>query len=631
MQDTESPAELGQYPIQPIPFTQVGIADRFWRPRLETNRVRTLPSSFRKCEETGRIDNFAVAAGTKPGHHVGIYYNDSDVFKLIEGASYSLALHPDPDLDRYLDDLIALIAGSQEGDGYLYTARTIDPAQVNESRSGSERWSRLEHSHELYNIGHLYEAAVAHHEATGKRTLLDVAIKSADLVDREFGPSARRDPPGHQEIEIGLVRLARVTGERRYLDLARFFLAQRGDATGHALYGEYAQDHRPVLEQDSAVGHAVRAIYMYSAMADVAALAGNDAYVRAIDRIWRDVVSSKIYVTGGVGARRAGEAFGDGFELPNETAYAETCAAIANVLWNHRMFLLHGDSRYVDVLERTLYNGLLAGVSLSGTEFFYPNPLATDGASNFNYGTGSARSPWFDCSCCPTNVARFLPSLPGYQYAVRGDALFVNLYVAGHAELAVGGVDTSLTQATDYPWDGAVRLDVAPARPLRFRLHLRVPGWSRGHPIPGQLYRYLDDRPASVTVTVNGTVQEIEVADGYLVLDREWSQGDSVGLELEMPVRRVVADERVTADRGRIAIERGPLVYCAEGVDNGGTVLEKTVARDREFEPVPLGRELEGARGLRGGDLLLVPYYAWGHRGAGEMTVWLREDGRGRS
>lgn len=624
MQDTDSPAPVANYPIQPVPFTQVHIDHGFWHARLETNRTRTIPTDFKKCEDTARIDNFAVAAGRKSGRHVGIYYNDSDVYKVIEGASYSLATHPDPALDAYLDQLIDVIAAAQENDGYLYTARTIDPTAADPDRVGPDRWSRLEHSHELYNVGHLYEAAVAHYQATGKRSLLDVAVKNADLICSEFGPTARHDPPGHQEIEIGLVRLSRVTGQTRYLELAKFFLDQRGNPKTHELYGQYAQDHQPVTQQAEAVGHAVRATYMYCAMADVAALTGNTTYIDAIDRIWTDVAASKLYITGGIGARHEGEAFGSPFELPNDTAYAETCAAIANVMWNHRMYLLHGDTKYIDVLERTLYNGLLSGVSLSGTEFFYPNPLAATGLFNFNYGTGSARSPWFDCSCCPTNVARFLPSLPGYVYAQQGTDLFVNLYVAGHATLELEGTNVAITQTTNYPWDGKVRLEVVPDEPTHFQLKLRIPGWAQGHPTPTGLYRYVDARPASISVNVNGEIWPARPEGGYLMLEREWKNGDTVELDLGMPVRQVLADERVEADEGRVAIERGPVVYCAEGVDHGGALPEATSAVEGRLVPEQMEGVLTGTTALRGQDLLLVPYFAWGHRGVGPMAVWLR-------
>ncbi|MBM4081180.1 MAG: glycoside hydrolase family 127 protein, partial [Planctomycetes bacterium] len=402
------------YPIQPVPFTAVRVRDEFWQPRMETNRAVTVWYDLKKCEETGRIDNFAKAAGLMKGEFRGIPFDDSDVYKVIEGAAYSLALQPDPKLDKYLDEIIAKIAAAQEPDGYLYTARRLFPAEKMPAMSGRERWSNLASSHELYNVGHLYEAAVAHFLATGKRSLLDVALRNADFICQTFGPGAdqRKDPPGHQEIEMGLVKLYRVTAERKYLDQAKFFLDQRGRPEGHKLRGAGQQDHKPVVEQDEAVGHSVRACYMYSGMADVAALTGDAAYLRAIDRLWENVVGKKLYLTGGVGARPKGEAFGDAHELPNSTAYTETCAAIANALWNHRMFLLHGHAQYLDVLERIIYNGFLAGVALSGDQFFYPNPLEADGKRRFNHG-GATRQPWFGCACCPVNVVRFIPSLAG--------------------------------------------------------------------------------------------------------------------------------------------------------------------------------------------------------------------------
>ncbi len=440
------------YPIRPVPFTAVEIKDGFWSPRLETNRSVTVRHDFDKCETTGRVANFAVAGGLAKGEFVGLFgFNDSDVYKVIEGASYSLRLRPDPGLESYVDEIIAKIAAAQEDDGYLYTAGTIPTlAQKPTCCVSRPRWSDIASGHELYNLGHLYEAAVAHHQATGKRTLLDVALKSADLLTRVFGPGRRLDPPGHQEVEIGLVKLYRATGEQKYLDQARFFLEQRGNAAGHKLYGAYSQDHVPVLQQTEAVGHAVRAGYMYSAMADVGALTGDEGYVRALGGLWDSVVSRKLYLTGGIGARREGEAFGDDYELPNRTAYAETCAAIANAMWNHRLFLLHGDAKYLDVLERIVYNGFLSGVSLDGERFFYPNPLASDGERSFNMGQ-KGRSAWFDCSCCPTNVVRFLPSIAGYVYAQRERDVFVNLFVAGRGELDLGGLKLGIRQETALP------------------------------------------------------------------------------------------------------------------------------------------------------------------------------------
>jgi len=622
------------YPFTPVPFTSVTFEDDFWAPRLETNRQVTLPFNFRKCEETGRIDNFAKAAGQMPGQHEGIFYNDSDVFKVVEGAAYTLALAPDPELDRYLDEMIAIFAAAQEADGYLYTARSIDPGAVQADREGPTRWSNLRVNHELYNVGHLYEAAAAHFQATGKRTLLDVALKNADLIDSVFGPGKRQAVPGHQEIEIGLAKLYRVTGDERYLRLAKFFLDERGHAHGRELYANhdnpgYMQDHLPVVEQSEAVGHAVRAGYMYTGMADVAALTGDSSYIAAIDRLWENVVGRKLYLTGGIGARHKGEAFGDDYELPNAEAYAETCAAIANVLWNQRMFLLHGDARYIDVLELSLYNGFLAGVSLSGDEFFYTNPLAADGKWAFNRGS-TGRQPWFDCSCCPTNDVRFIPSLPGYLYATDSGSLYVNLFVAGEGHVELDGLSVHLRQETAHPWEGRIRLHVDPAQPAEFALHLRIPGWARNRPAPGGLYRFLEASRAEPRLIVNGEPVAVQMGKGYARLRRTWQAGDVVDLVLPMPVRRVLCHDAVEGNRGRVALMRGPLVYCVEGVDNGGRVADLVLADDTALNAEHRAGLLNGVTVIRSEGahpITAIPYYAWAHRGAGEMEVWIKRDG----
>jgi len=619
------------YPIAPVPFTAVRVTDAFWQPRFETNRTVTLPYCFRKCAETGRIDNFLRAAGRLPGPYQGYAFNDSDVFKVVEGAAYALAQHPDPQLDQYLDELIAKFAAAQEPDGYLYAARTTDGEKVQEM-SGKTRYSNLRWSHELYNVGHLYEAAVAHHAATDKRNLLEVALKSADHVQREFGPDRRIDPPGHQEIEIGLARLFRTTGDERYLALAKFFLDARGrNHDRRPSYEEYAQDHQPVTEQDHPVGHSVRAVYMYCGMADVAALTGDERYATAIDRIWRNMVEKRMYVTGGIGARHGGEAFGDDYELPNASAYCETCAAIANALWNQRMFLRHGDGQYVDVLERVLYNGFLSGVSLSGDRFFYVNPLASDGKAE--------RKEWFDCSCCPTNVVRFLPSIPGYVYARGHGGVYVNLFIAGSATIPVGRQPVEFTQETRYPWEGAVRIRLFLREPARFPLFVRIPGWALGRPAPGSLYTFADRHAEAPTLTVNGQSEKLNVEKGFAQIDRQWQAGDTVELKLPLPVRRLACDPQVKDNVGRVALQRGPLVYCVEGVDHGGAVRDLVLPDEAELRAEAAPDLLGGVTVLRGparrvvreGDavrttdveLRAVPYYAWCHRGAGEMAVWL--------
>lgn len=621
------------YPYRPLPFTQVHIQDRFWSPRIETNRRVTIPYDFQQCEATGRIDNFLKAAGKMAGPHEGRQFNDSDVFKVIEGAAYALQVQPDPELEAYLDDLIEKIAAAQEADGYLYTARTIDPANV-QPAAGAERWSYLTMSHELYNLGHMYEGAVAYYQATGKRAFLDVCIKSANLIAQVFGPDALRDVPGHQEIELGLVKLYRTTGDATYLNLAKFFLDERGHANGRELQQAYdnpgyMQDHKPVVEQDEAVGHAVRAVYMYSAIADVAALTGDEAYLRAIRRIWQDVVEKKLSLTGGIGARHKGEAFGEAYELPNLTAYNETCAAIASIFWNHRLFLLDGGGSYYDILERTLYNGFLSGVALEGDTFFYVNPLAADGKFHFNRDDNQSRQPWFVTSCCPTNVVRLLPSLPGYIYALRDERLYVNLFIGSATTVEIAGTQVRISQETDYPWDGRVAVKVDPAEPAEFTLSLRIPSWVQGVPLPSDLYSYLDDTPADYALLLNDApYEDVDLGgDGYASITREWQPGDTLTWDLPMPIRRVLGHPNIEDTRGKVALERGPLVYCAEGIDNGGQALNLYLPDDLALSAEHRDDLLGGLTVISGEGFMAIPYYAWAHRGVGEMAVWFRRDG----
>lgn len=619
------------YPIVPTPFTRVRINGGFWAPRLETNRTVTIPFDFKKCEETGRVDNFAVAGGLKKGTFKGIRYDDSDVFKVVEGASYSLQTHYDPKLDRYLDSLITLFAAAQEPDGYLYTIRTImkDSTAKRDKGAGPTRYSYEAHSHELYNVGHMYEAAVAHFQATGKRMLLNIAIKNANHLMSVIGPDKLIVVPGHEETEIGLVKLYRVTGDKRYLDFARFLVDMRGRADKRKLYDEfgnmgpaYFQDHLPVTQQREAVGHSVRAGYLYAAMTDLAAIEQDKAYLEALKAIWTDVVQRKQYLTGGLGAKENGEAFGKPYELPNDVAYAETCAAVANMLWNHRMFLLTGEAKYMDVFERVLYNGFLAGVSLEGDKFFYVNPLASDGKRKFNVRTEATRAPWFRTSCCPTNVVRFLPSLPGYVYASKGNELFVNLFLANAADIMVNNQKVRIEQQTNYPWNGAVQLTLRPAKAQAFTLRLRVPGWVSGSPLPSQLYAYADKTTPGYSLKVNGKTLKPAVENGYASITRTWKPGDRVEWVLDMPVREVIANEKVEDDRGRVAIERGPLVYCAEGADNKGQALNLTVKPGQVFTAEVNPGLLGGITVLKADNTTLIPYYAWSHRGPGEMAVW---------
>ncbi len=626
------------YPIHPVPFTEVRVSDVFWTPRLDTNREVTVWYDYKKCEETGRIDNFAKAAKLIPGAHRGDPFDDSDVFKVVEGAAYCLALQRDAPLEEYTDALIDKIAAAQEPDGYLYTARTIHPDNP-PGRASKTRWLNERgalgkgDSHELYNAGHMYEAAVAYYQATGKRKLLDVALKHADLVASVFGPGPDqlKIPSGHQEIEIGLVKLFRTTGDQKYLDLAKFLLDCRGrnfeDDQAKRTPNPYYADHIPVTAQREAVGHAVRSAYMFSAMADIAALTGDEAYLKAIDALWKNVVGKKMHLTGGIGASPAGEAFGGNYELPNQSAYLETCAAIANALWNHRMFLLHGDAKYMDVLERVIYNGFLSGAGITGNRFFYPNPLESDGKHKFNHGDNQ-RSPWFGCSCCPVNNVRFIPSIPGFIYATHDRELYVNLFISGSAKINLGPTQLAVVQATEYPWRGESRLTIAElAGKRKFTLRVRVPGWARNQPTPDDLYAYSDGLQPCVRLRVNDQSAEVRLVQGYAVLERTWRRGDTVTLEMEMPTRVVKAHPSVKADRARFALERGPLVYCAEGADNGGTVLDKVFPGPVRFSTGTA--QILGARvasvtmdGGAAGKLVCVPYYAWCHRGPNEMRVW---------
>jgi DUF1680 family protein len=626
------------YPIRPVPFTAVKMADHFWRPRMETNRAVTIRHAFQKCEETGRLDNFALAGGLIKGEQKGIYpFDDTDVYKTLEGASYALMVDPDPALEAYMDSVIALVAAAQEEDGYLYTVRTNKTERL-KNWFGDQRWEKLEGSHELYNAGHLFEAAAAHFQATGKRNLLDVALKYADLLDKTFGPGKLQKPPGHQVIEMGLVKLYRVTGEKRYLNLAKFFLDVRGKPLdGRKLYGEYSQDHKPVLQQDEAVGHAVRAGYMYSGMADVAALTNDDAYVKAIDHLWDNVVGKKLYLIGGIGAKGSNEGFSSNYDLPNMSAYNETCASISNVYWNHRLFLLHGDAKYLDIMERTLYNALLSGISLEGTRFFYPNPLESVGQHE--------RAEWFGCACCPGNVTRFIASVPGYVYGTRDNELFVNLYASNEAQLTLNNQKLRLVQETDYPWNGATRLTLHPEpEEMQITLNLRIPGWAQGRPVASDLYHYLNNESAHISLRVNGDAIPLKIKNGFAQIRRTWHDGDVVELNIPMLIRRIVAHDSVKADIKRVALERGPIVFCAEWPDHdGGHVRNLLLPDDANLTTEFLADRLRGIQVIRGKaagyyfdqneklekkeqQLLAIPYYAWAHRGKGEMTVWFARD-----
>ena len=641
----------GGYPINPVPFTSVKVTDNFWGQRLKASREVTIPLAFSKCEETGRYTNFTraaqmmelqknpalkdnpayaeVAKGVKIG---GYSFDDTDVYKTIEGASYLLQTYPDKKLKKYIDSVLVVVASAQEPDGYLFTARTQNPAAPHEWATG-KRWEKVEDlSHEFYNLGHMVEGAIAHYQATGQRNFLDIAIRYADCVYNEIGEGEGKQVyvPGHQIAEMALAKLYTVTGEKKYLDLAKFFLDKRGYTSRR---DQYSQAHQPVIEQSEAVGHAVRAAYMYSGMADVAALTGDQAYIDAIGHIWDNIVSKKLYVTGGIGATASGEAFGKNYELPNMSAYCETCAAIGNVYMNYRLFLLHGESKYYDVLERSLYNGLISGVSLEGNGFFYPNPLESMGQHQ--------RQAWFGCACCPSNICRFIPSLPGYIYAVKDNNVYVNLFVSNTATLKVGGKKLTLSQKTEYPWDGAIGITVDRATGHDFTLKLRIPGWVKGQVVPSDLYAYADNKRLDYTITVNGEAVEKTVGkDGYLAINRRWKKGDRIEFHLDMQPRTVKANARVEADRGRLAIERGPIVYCAEWPDNEFDIMTLLLNREPKFEEVrrndllygitqlktnaqTLSYDEEGCLQAKDVTLTLIPYYAWAHRGSGKMSVWL--------
>jgi len=623
------------YPISPVPFTSVKVTDAFWGQRLKASREVTIPLAFSKCEETGRYKNFINAAHPSDTTKVtGFSFDDTDVYKTIEGASYSMQTFPNKKLDKYIDSVLTIVAAAQEPDGYLYTARTMNPKHPHEW-SGTKRWEKEEDlSHELYNLGHMVEGAIAHYQATGKATFLNIARKYADCAIREIGPNPGQVVvvPGHQIAEMALSKLYVVTGEKKYLDFAKFLLDQRGKTK---FVQEYSQSHKPVLEQDEAVGHAVRAEYMYSGMADVAALTGDQGYINAIDRIWDNIVNKKIYITGGVGATGNGEAFGANYELPNMSAYCETCAAIGNVYLNYRLFLLHGEAKYYDVLERTLYNGLISGVSLDGGGFFYPNPLESIGQHQ--------RQPWFGCACCPSNIARFIPSVPGYIYATHNNDVYVNLFMANNSEIKVSGKPVALKQATNYPWSGDVNLEISPKSKQVFSLKIRIPGWVKGAVVPGNLYNYADKKMLDYSVKVNGQAVESSLDKGYFSINRTWVKGDKVEIHFDMEPRTVKAHPAVEADRGKVAIERGPLVYCAEWPDNDFSVLSVMLNKKPEFtvESKPellyginmihtdaqvLSYDAKGRVVAKDVKLNMVPYYAWAHRGSGEMAVWLSND-----
>ncbi len=623
--------EAKDYSLKAVPLSAIRLNDGFWAPRVEANWTVTLPHVACQCESSGRVENFRKASGEVEGYFQGNPFDDSDVFKTIEAVSYILLAHEDGKLEDYVDGLIHNIQSAQEEDGYLYTPHTAGNPETVE-----QRWSNLMWSHELYNLGTLYEAAVAYSEATGKQQLMAIAIKSAEMVDFTFGPKEEQlhEPDGHEEIEVGLVKLYRETGRKNFLELANYFIDQRGTGiTGKKDFLEYSQDHKRVTEQKEAVGHAVRAAYLYMAMADVGVLMGRHDFLDALAHIWENMVSRKMYLTGGIGSRWEGEAFGGDYELPNETAYNETCAAIASVLWNQRMFQIHKQAKYVDVLERVLYNAVLSGISLDGKKFFYPNPLATDGINPFNFGTAGRRE-WFDCPCCPTSFIRFMPQLPGLFYCFGEGEIFVNLFGSSEVDFPISNsCSVRINQRSNYPWSGKIEFELFLTESTRFTLNLRIPGWAQGRPVPSDLYSYVDSSFLPPQVLVNDQLFEFQIKNGFAVLDRVWKSGDGIEVQLDMPVRRVVANGKVDADIGKVAIERGPIVYCVESIDNPSLdfLLPDSVVLQTSSRPdvlngvtIVIGERVNhlGADSPRV-HFTAIPYYSWNNRGEGAMKVWL--------
>ena len=636
------------YGISPIPFHQVKMSDNFWQPRIKAVQEVTVPLTFEKSEATGRIKNFEIAAGATEGKFCTVYaFDDSDVFKAIEGAAYYLQTNKDPKFTTYINDLIQKIGAAQEEDGYLFTWRTIedinrkkgtwtaaDDKNANVKRTASKRWENVDqHSHELYNAGHLYEAAVAWKEATNNDNLLQIAFKNVDLILKEFGSGKIEKAPGHQEIELGLVRLYEYTGDYKYLNLAQFFLEARG-------YGEsYMQNHQKVRDQREAVGHAVRLGYMFSAAADVTAHTGTQAYLSAMNAVWEDIVQKKMYITGGVGSTGSNEGYSQPFELPNFSAYNETCSSIAFVMWNRRMFQLTGDSKYYDVLERTLYNALNAGLALDGGSFFYPNPL--EARMNVE------RRPWFNCACCPPNLSRFYSSLPSYIYAKSRKNVYVNLFAS--SETTVENINSrgqiipvKLIQKTGYPYDGKVNITVQPQKPNSFTLRIRIPGWARGDAVPGRLYSF-DNKAGQVILKLNGKLVKTKIKNGYAVLKRKWRTNDQVELIMPMPIQKVTANGNIAENNGKVALQRGPLMYCLEGKDQADDrILSTLITDETKFTSTFNSKLLGGVQTIdfkgflvkdstKNGDLIptdfkAIPYFTWANRGKDNMLVWLPID-----
>lgn len=616
------------YEIEPVNIQNVKLTDSFWLPIIKRVQEVTIEYAIKKCDEEGRFENFLIAGKQKTGTTRGdMPFDDTDVYKIIEGASNTLISAPNPKLERVLDSMIAIVKIGQEPDGYITTWRTINPAKppapwvpVIEGK----RWESLQISHELYNPGHLIEAAIVHYEATGKTNFLDIAIKAADMLVRTFGdnPGQIKGVPGHQIVETGLLKLYQITGKEDYLKLAKYYLDNRGNPNNHKLYGEYAQDHMPVIEQKEAVGHAVRAVYMYAGMTDIVALTKDKAYENAVNTIWNNMVNKKMYITGGIGSRHDGEAFGVNYELPNLTAYNETCAAIGDVYWNHRLHSLYGKSQYFDVIERTMYNGLISGISLDGKQFFYPNALEADGVYKSNRGS-CTRQGWFDCSCCPTNLIRFIPSIPGLIYSKTKNDLYVNLYASNNASFTLGKTDLQISQQTSYPWNGKVGISVNPKKESKFTIKLRIPGWARNEVLPGDLYTYKKASTQKPSITVNGEVLAIQPENGYFNVTRNWKKGDKIALNFPMEVQEVETNSKVETNKNKVSLEYGPLVYAVEEMDNKTNFDKINISASDTFKVRKEANLLQGVNVIENSKFKAIPYYSWSNRGIGKMKVWI--------
>jgi DUF1680 family protein len=620
-------AQTSLQKMEAVNFAQVIIEDNFWRPRIHVVSKVTIPVCIYQTEvKTPRIRNFEKVAANRGEKHEGIYYDDSDVYKALEAIAYSLANNPDPELEKKADEWIDKIVSAQLPDGYLNTFYTLGNIR--------ERWTDM-NKHEDYCAGHLIEAAVAYYNTTGKRKLLDVAIRFANHIDSTFRLQNRNWVSGHQEIELALVKLYSITGDKNYLDLADWYLQQRGHGYFTLQRGsqEYCQDRYPVKEQSQITGHAVRAMYLYAGAADVSTAKEDTGYMKAMKQIWEDVVYRNMYITGGIGSSGRNEGFSIDYDLPNENAYCETCASVGMVLWNHRMNLLTGDSKYIDVLERSLYNGALDGLSLKGDRFFYGNPLA----STSNY----SRSEWFGTACCPSNVARLVESVGNYIYAKSDNALWVNLFIGSSGSFTIKERNIQIKQVTEYPWDGNIQLFVIPEKPTEFELFIRIPGWASNQPVPGNTYFFSDNSPEKFSLLLNGKPAIFKLVNGYAVIKKTWKKGDKLVLNLPMPVRRVQAINEVKEDCNRVALQRGPLVYCFEHVDNNGKaynfVIPDKAVFIAEFKPdllngvVILYAEVPVATISSDGQsistvkrrITAIPYYSWANRGEGQMQVWV--------